>query len=42
MKKFKKLLKDWGLTNIILCAILGGYLGYVFLLATINTICDCI
>jgi len=26
----------------ILIGTLGGYLGYVFVLATINTICDCI
>jgi hypothetical protein len=42
MKKFKKLLKDWGLTSIILCGTLGGYMTYVFALAIINTICDCI
>ena len=28
---------DW-----ILISIIGGYLGYVFLMAAINTFCDCI
>jgi hypothetical protein len=30
------------LFNWILTSILGGYLGYIFVLATINTFCDCI
>jgi hypothetical protein len=41
----KKLIKKWGLTNItniILGGTLGGYMTYVFALAIINTICDCI
>ena len=38
----KKFIKKWGLTNIILCGTLGGYMTYVFTLAIINTICDCI
>ena len=42
MKKFKELIKSWGLTNIILGVTLGGYMTYIFALALINTICDCI
>jgi hypothetical protein len=42
MKKIKELIKSWGLTNIILGGTLGGYMIYVFALAIINTICDCI
>ena len=42
MKKIKELIKSWGLTNIILGGTLGGYMTYVFILAIINTICDCI
>ena len=38
----KKLIKKWGLTSVILCGTLGGYMTYVFILAIINTICDCI
>ncbi|AGE60367.1 hypothetical protein I899_gp033 [Pelagibacter phage HTVC008M] len=38
----KRYIKEWGWTNIILAGTLGGYLGYVFLLAAINTFCDCI
>jgi hypothetical protein len=38
----KKLIKDWGWTNIILGTLLGGYIGYVFILALANTICNCI
>tara|TARA_E500000331_G_scaffold357301_1_gene418566 strand:- start:354 stop:473 length:120 start_codon:yes stop_codon:yes gene_type:complete len=38
----KKLIKNWGWSNIILGGLLGGYLGYVFIIALINTICDCI
>lgn len=38
----KKLIKDWGWTNIILVTLLGGYMSYVFILAIANTICDCI
>jgi len=26
----------------LLIALVGGYIGYVFILATANTICDCI
>ena len=36
----KKLIKKWGLTNIILGGTFGGYLTYVFILAIINTIFD--
>ena len=38
MKKFKELIKSWGLTNIILGGTLGGYMTYIFALALINTI----
>ena len=38
----KKLIKKWGWTSVILCGTLGGYMTYVFALAIINTICDCI
>ncbi len=38
----KKFIKEWGLVASILIFLLGGYMGYVFMLALINTICDCI
>ena len=38
----KKLNKEWGWDVIILGGLLFGYIGYVFILALINTICDCI
>ncbi len=31
-----------GWFNWVLITIIGGYIGYVFVLAVINTICDCI
>jgi len=38
----KKLIKEWGWDVIILGGLLFGYIGYAFILALINTICDCI
>ena len=38
----KKLIKEWGWDVIILGGLLFGYMGYVFIMAIINTICDCI
>ena len=35
-------LKKMNWFNKILIGTLGGYMAYVFVLATINTICDCI
>ena len=38
----KRFIQKWGWTSIILGGTCGTYLGYVFLLAAINTFCDCI
>ena len=42
INKGKIFIKEWGLVASILIFLLGGYMGYVFMLALINTICDCI
>ena len=37
-----KFYKKFGWCDTVLVLLFGGYMGYVFILALANTICDCI